>query len=236
MYVSSACVGSYTTRSHLQASNTRWLDFLLPRNHRSVSGCVLVGRFIVGVAVSVSAVADVSYLAEVAPKAFRGGMVSMNELAISIGMLTSFLTGYILREMHGKQLNILYGSASIMPRPSLSRKRVCICCLLGLYLALHILCCDVYRMQRLRWLTRCVTARRRVLVYVMTYIRCLTPFPGGWRFMFGVSALLAAAQLGLMLAFMPKSPRWLMTQNRHAEARGVLLKIRNSQVRILCFT
>lgn len=51
--------------------------------------------------------------------------------------------------------------------------------------------------------------------------------------MFGVSALLAALQLGLMLACMPRSPRWLMAQKRYAEARDVLLKIRNSQVRIL---
>lgn len=61
-----------------------------------------MGRFIVGMAVSVSAVADVSYLAEVAPQAFRGGMVSMNELAISIGMLASFVAGHVLREVHGK--------------------------------------------------------------------------------------------------------------------------------------
>lgn len=54
--------------------------------------------------------------------------------------------------------------------------------------------------------------------------------------MFGVSALLAFLQLGLMLAFMPRSPRWLMTQKRRAEARDVLLNIRNSQVRIFCFT
>lgn len=61
-----------------------------------------MGRFIVGIAVSVSAVADVSYLAEVAPEAFRGGMVSCNELAISFGMLAAFTAGYALRNIHGK--------------------------------------------------------------------------------------------------------------------------------------
>lgn len=63
---------------------------------------ILVGRFIVGMGVSVSAVADVSYLAEVAPKALRGSMVSCNELAISIGMLASFLAGRVLRDVHGE--------------------------------------------------------------------------------------------------------------------------------------
>eukprot|EP00752_Nemacystus_decipiens_P003743 g3448.t1 len=115
-------------------------------------GSVLVGRFIVGTAVAISAVADVSYLAEVAPEAFRGGMVSCNELAISVGMLASFMAGRALKNMHG-----------------------------------------------------------------------------GWRLMFGFSSVLAVLQLGLMLAFMPRSPRWLMTQKRRAEAESVLLKIRNSQ-------
>lgn len=48
--------------------------------------------------------------------------------------------------------------------------------------------------------------------------------------MFGFSSLLAILQLGLMLAFMPRSPRWLMTQKRRAEAESVLLKIRSNQV------
>lgn len=61
-----------------------------------------MGRFIVGMAVAVSAVADVSYLAEVAPESLRGGMVSCNELAISFGMLASFLAGHVLGGVDGK--------------------------------------------------------------------------------------------------------------------------------------
>lgn len=61
-----------------------------------------MGRFIVGVAVAVSAVADVSYLAEVAPRGLRGAMVSANELAISLGMLGAFLAGHVLRDARGK--------------------------------------------------------------------------------------------------------------------------------------
>lgn len=90
----------------------RWLTIVLTDLTFIVAGFVLfaaqtpgsifVGRFIVGIAISVSAVADVSYLAEVAPEAFRGGMVSCNELAISFGMLAAFKAGHALRNMHGK--------------------------------------------------------------------------------------------------------------------------------------
>ncbi|CAM9221391.1 unnamed protein product [Ectocarpus sp. 6 AP-2014] len=53
--------------------------------------------------------------------------------------------------------------------------------------------------------------------------------PGGWRILFGLSAWLAAAQLVLMVWFMPRSPRWLLTQKRREEATNILLKIRNSR-------
>ena len=82
-----------------------------PRN-RGLPGIVFAGRFIVGMAVAVSAVADVSYLAEVAPRGLRGAMVSTNELAISIGMLAAFLTGHFLRDMHGKDFNRIESTAT----------------------------------------------------------------------------------------------------------------------------
>lgn len=47
--------------------------------------------------------------------------------------------------------------------------------------------------------------------------------------MFGFSSLLAVLQL-LGMAFMPLSPRWLITKGRRSEALAVLLEIRNSQV------
>ena len=45
---------------------------------------LLAGRFVVGIGVSVSAIADVAYLTEVAPTRYRGAVVSMNELMISV--------------------------------------------------------------------------------------------------------------------------------------------------------
>lgn len=61
-----------------------------------------MGRFVVGMGVAISAVADVSYLAEVAPRGLRGAMVSTNELAISLGMLGAFLAGRVFRDVSGE--------------------------------------------------------------------------------------------------------------------------------------
>lgn len=74
---------------------------------------VFVGRFVVGAAVAVSAVADVSYLAEVAPRTLRGAMVSANELAISLGVLASFLMGHIFRGVDGESPRLVRCSPKV---------------------------------------------------------------------------------------------------------------------------
>lgn len=51
--------------------------------------------------------------------------------------------------------------------------------------------------------------------------------------MFGLSAVLAVLQL-LGMAFMPLSPRWLMSKGRRNEAYAVLVQIRRSQVSGRC--
>jgi MFS transporter, SP family, arabinose:H+ symporter len=61
-----------------------------------------------------------------------------------------------------------------------------------------------------------------LLAYLSNYIIAqLVPGPNDWRWMFGVAAL--PALLFLILLFgIPRSPRWLATQNRVEEARSVL--------------
>ena len=57
---------------------------------------VCVGRVIVGFAVAVSGIADVSYLHEIAPTQWRGAIVSVNEACISLGFLLAFIVGTAL--------------------------------------------------------------------------------------------------------------------------------------------
>ena len=58
-----------------------------------------VGRFIVGCGVTISAIADVSYLSEISPEKYRGAIVGCNELLITIGLLFAYFTGYLLSEI-----------------------------------------------------------------------------------------------------------------------------------------
>lgn len=57
---------------------------------------VCVGRVVVGFAVAVSGIADVSYLHEIAPNEWRGAIVSVNEACISLGFLLAFVVGTAL--------------------------------------------------------------------------------------------------------------------------------------------
>ena len=46
---------------------------------------VLIGRFTLGFAVSLSAIAECIYIAEISTPSRRGGLVSLNELGITVG-------------------------------------------------------------------------------------------------------------------------------------------------------
>ena len=57
---------------------------------------LLLGRFILGFAVSLSAIAECIYISELSTPAKRGMLVSFNELAITVGILVAFLVNYCL--------------------------------------------------------------------------------------------------------------------------------------------
>ena len=62
---------------------------------------LLVGRFLVGVAIGVASMLTPLYLAEISPASIRGAIVSLNQLCITGGILVSYLVGYALAEATG---------------------------------------------------------------------------------------------------------------------------------------
>lgn len=57
---------------------------------------LLVGRFLVGLAIGVASMLTPLYLAEIAPARDRGAVVSLNQLCITVGILVSYLVGFAL--------------------------------------------------------------------------------------------------------------------------------------------
>jgi SP family galactose:H+ symporter-like MFS transporter len=57
---------------------------------------LLAGRLLVGIGIGGASMLTPLYLAEVAPKKERGALVSFNQLAVTLGILGSYLVGYAL--------------------------------------------------------------------------------------------------------------------------------------------
>jgi MFS family permease len=56
---------------------------------------IVFGRIVVGFAIALSGISDVTYLHEISPVQFRGSIVSVNEACISLGFLLAFAVGSI---------------------------------------------------------------------------------------------------------------------------------------------
>jgi len=57
---------------------------------------LMIGRFLVGLAIGVASMLTPLYLAEISPADERGAIVSLNQLCITGGILVSYLVGYAL--------------------------------------------------------------------------------------------------------------------------------------------
>jgi MFS transporter, SP family, galactose:H+ symporter len=62
---------------------------------------LLVGRFLVGLAIGVASMLTPLYLAEISPARDRGAIVSLNQLCITGGILLSYLVGFALASVSG---------------------------------------------------------------------------------------------------------------------------------------
>jgi sugar porter (SP) family MFS transporter len=62
---------------------------------------LLIGRFLVGLAIGVASMLTPLYLAEISPASDRGAIVSLNQLCITGGILVSYLVGFGLASVSG---------------------------------------------------------------------------------------------------------------------------------------
>ncbi len=72
---------------------------------------LIVGRGIVGVAIGMASFVTPLYISEVSPDKIRGKLVSFNQLAITAGIVVSYLIGYFLSK-HG-DWRMMFGLAAI---------------------------------------------------------------------------------------------------------------------------
>jgi sugar porter (SP) family MFS transporter len=72
---------------------------------------LLVARIVIGLAVGAASMVVPLYIGEVAPPRIRGALVSMNQLAITSGILVSYLADYWLADT--KSWRLMFGLAAI---------------------------------------------------------------------------------------------------------------------------
>jgi MFS transporter, SP family, galactose:H+ symporter len=62
---------------------------------------LILGRIVVGVAIGIASEVTPLYISEIAPAKMRGSLVSLNQLAITIGIVVSYLVDYALAPSSG---------------------------------------------------------------------------------------------------------------------------------------
>ena len=72
---------------------------------------LIVARFVIGLAVGSTSMTVPLYIGEIAPPKIRGGLVSLNQLMITSGILASYLVDYGLADSQNWRL--MFGLAAI---------------------------------------------------------------------------------------------------------------------------
>ncbi|ODT17401.1 MAG: sugar transporter [Kaistia sp. SCN 65-12] len=89
-------IDRFGRRSVLMAAATLFMIGALVAASISAVWMLIVARFVLGLAIGMAAVAAPLYIAECAPLAIRGALVSTYQLAITVGILMSYLTGLLI--------------------------------------------------------------------------------------------------------------------------------------------
>ena len=80
-------------------------------------------RLVAGVAIGIASMLAPLYIAEVSPEAIRGRLISLNQLAIVLGILISYLTGWGLSFLGAGSWRWMFASAAL---PSLLFLPLCL--------------------------------------------------------------------------------------------------------------
>ncbi|MDQ2776268.1 MAG: sugar porter family MFS transporter [Acidobacteriota bacterium] len=72
-----------------------------------------MARIVAGTAIGIASMLAPLYIAEISPEAIRGRLVSLNQLAIVLGILVSYLTGWALSFAGGESWRWMFASVAI---------------------------------------------------------------------------------------------------------------------------
>lgn len=72
---------------------------------------LIVGRIIVGVAIGIASFISPMYMSEISPKKVRGSLVSINQLAVTVGIVVAYLVDYALSGIQGWRY--MFGLAAV---------------------------------------------------------------------------------------------------------------------------
>lgn len=101
----SLCSGSLTDRFGrrrlMLLISTLFIIGTIIASTASSVGYILFGRLFIGLAIGIGSYTAPLYIAEVSPYELRGGLVSLNQLAITIGILCSYLINYAFTSFEG---------------------------------------------------------------------------------------------------------------------------------------
>lgn len=70
---------------------------------------LVAGRVIVGIAIGIASYTAPLYISEIAPPKYRGALVSLNQLAIAIGILISYVVDYVFAQASVDQWRYMLG-------------------------------------------------------------------------------------------------------------------------------
>jgi len=74
---------------------------------------LVIARFVGGIAVGIASMLSPLYIAEISPADIRGRLVALNQLAIVVGILTSYLSNWLLVDIGGDNWRWMFAAEAV---------------------------------------------------------------------------------------------------------------------------